>query len=210
MFWLFGFLGRGRGSRVNPNIVRIVMHIEIYGRSLKSVWLSVCRRSQTAGRNSCSIVSVDVSNSYYRLTVSCHEFASLFGLAFFYTRKTSKISVKSAGQRVCVWMTMLPAMNASGVGRHGWAQPNSVNMYRGVCVFARACACVRDVFAIYDNNIWPRLIMIITKISILYFIQIRQTYDFPSTGTRLVYHNVAVFSRCVCILCIHVWTWRQG
>ena len=49
----------------------------------------------------------------------------------------------------------------------------------GVCVFAsvsvcaRACvhACVRDVFAIiYDNDILPRLIMIIIKIIILYFI----------------------------------------
>ena len=56
----------------------------------------------------------------------------------------------------------------------------------GVCVFAsvsvcaRACvhACVRDVFAIYDNDILPRLIMIIIKIIILYFIQIRHTDDF--------------------------------
>ena len=64
----------------------------------------------------------------------------------------------------------------------------------GVCVFAsvsvcaRACvhACVRDVFAIYDNDILPRLIMIIIKIIILYFIQIRHTDDFPTTGTRLV------------------------
>ena len=48
----------------------------------------------------------------------------------------------------------------------------------GVCVFAsvsvcaRACvhACVRDVFAIYDNDILPRLIMIIIKIIIIYFI----------------------------------------
>ena len=29
--------------------------------------------------------------------------------------------------------------------------------------------------------------MIIIKISILYFIQIRHTDDFPSTGTRLVF-----------------------
>ena len=57
----------------------------------------------------------------------------------------------------------------------------------GVCVFAsvsvcaRACvhACVRDVFAIYDNDILPRLIMIIIKIIILYFIQIRHTDEFP-------------------------------
>ena len=43
--------------------------------------------------------------------------------------------------------------------------------------------CVRDVFAIlYDDNIVPRLIMIIIKIIIVYFIQIRNTDDFPSTG----------------------------
>ena len=40
----------------------------------------------------------------------------------------------------------------------------------------RECACVRDVFAIYDNDILPRLIRI--KIIILYFIQIRHTDDF--------------------------------
>ena len=45
----------------------------------------------------------------------------------------------------------------------------------GECV----CACVHDVFAIYDNNISPRLIMIIIKIIILYFIQIRHTDDSP-------------------------------
>ena len=55
-------------------------------------------------------------------------------------------------------------MNASGAGRQGWAPTNSATLYGGdgdvcVCVFAHACArvrahaCVRDVFAIYDNNI---------------------------------------------------------
>ena len=43
--------------------------------------------------------------------------------------------------------------------------------------------CVRDVFAIYDNNISPGLLMIIIKLIILYFIQIRHTDDFPPTGT---------------------------
>ena len=43
----------------------------------------------------------------------------------------------------------------------------------------RVCACVHDVFAIYDNDILPRLIMIIIKIIILYFKQIRHTDDFP-------------------------------
>ena len=46
--------------------------------------------------------------------------------------------------------------------------------------------CVRDVCAIYDNNIAPSLLMIIIKIIILYFIQIRHTDDFPPTGTLLV------------------------
>ena len=43
-------------------------------------------------------------------------------------------------------------------------------------------ACVRDVFAIYDDNILPSLIMLIIKIIILYFIQITLTDDFPSMG----------------------------
>ena len=57
-----------------------------------------------------------------------------------------------------------------------------------MCVFVGVHACVRDVFAIYDNNsIRPRLIMITIKIIILHFIQITHTDDFPSTGTRLVF-----------------------
>ena len=59
------------------------------------------------------------------------------------------------------------------------------------CSCVRACvrACVLDMFAIYDTNICPRLIMIIIKIIILNFIQIIHTDAFPSTGTRLVEHN---------------------
>ena len=49
--------------------------------------------------------------------------------------------------------------------------------------------CVRDVCAIYDNNISPSLLMIIIKIIILYFIQIRHTDAFPPTGTLLVGYN---------------------
>ena len=63
-----------------------------------------------------------------------------------------------------------------------------------VCVFecVRACmrACVRrDVFAIYDNNILPRLIMILIKNIFRYFLEIAHTDDFPSTCTRLVVNN---------------------
>ena len=49
--------------------------------------------------------------------------------------------------------------------------------------------CVRDVFAIYDDNILSRLIMIIIKIIIVYFIQIRNTDDFPSAGIPASYNN---------------------
>ena len=108
----------------------------------------------------------------------------------FYIRK--KTHTKPWGNRVasaCVYVND-PATGivASGAGRHGWAPTNSDNLYGGgdggVCACVRAC--MHDVFAIYHNNILPRLIMIIIKIIILYFIQIRHTDDFPSTGTRLV------------------------
>ena len=49
-------------------------------------------------------------------------------------------------------------------------------------VFVRAC--VHDVFAIYDNHIRPRLIMIIIKIIFVYFIEIAHPDDIPSTGTH--------------------------
>ena len=55
-----------------------------------------------------------------------------------------------------------------------------------VCARAYMHACVRDVYAINDNDILTMLIMIIINIIILYFIQIRHTDDFPSTGTGLV------------------------
>ena len=55
-----------------------------------------------------------------------------------------------------------------------------------MCAHVCMHACVRDVFAIYNNNILPRLIMIIIKIILLYFIEIAQTDDITSTRTWLV------------------------
>ena len=80
------------------------------------------------------------------------------------------------------------------------------------CVRARvracASACLRDVFAIYDNNISPRSIMIIIKISILYFVQIRQSDDFTSTDTRLVhtyiYMHVFMYTHAFIHTCVNV------
>ena len=48
------------------------------------------------------------------------------------------------------------------------------------------CAFMRDVFAIYDNNILLWLIMIIIKNHLLYFIEIAHTDDFPSTASNLL------------------------
>ena len=81
-----------------------------------------------------------------------------------------------------------------------------------VCARMRACtcvsACLRDVFAIYDNNISPRLIMIIIKMSILYCIQIRQSDDFTSTDTRLVhvyiYMHVFMHTHAFIHTCVNV------
>ena len=60
----------------------------------------------------------------------------------------------------------------------------------GVCASVSVHACVRDVFAIYDDNILSRLIMIIIKMIILYFIQIRHTDDFLSAGIPASYSNL--------------------
>ena len=67
------------------------------------------------------------------------------------------------------------------VGRTNTANSDGRGWGGGVRVreCERVRVCVRDVFAIYDNDILPRLIMIIIKIIILYFIQIRHTDDFP-------------------------------
>ena len=77
-----------------------------------------------------------------------------------------------------------------------------------VRVCARMRACLRDVFAIYDNTISPRLIMIIIKMSILYFIQIRQSDDFTSTDTRLVltyiYMHVCMHTHAFIHTCVNV------
>ena len=67
---------------------------------LKSVCLSVCRCSQTAGRNSCSIVSGDVSNCSYRMRVHPVTSSRLFGLAFFlYVKNIHKLTIAKANPR---------------------------------------------------------------------------------------------------------------
>ena len=71
-----------------------------------SVCLSVCQRSQTAGRNSCSIVSGDVSNWSYCLTVHFVTSSRLSSAKqLFYMRKTSKTSGE-IGSPACLFIWM--------------------------------------------------------------------------------------------------------
>ena len=89
-------------------------------------------------------------------SISCHEFAFQFGLAIFlYAENIKNLGEIGWVAHVFISMTLLPAMNASRAVDHGWSQMNSANLYGGgdggVC--ARACVGMRDVFAIYDNNI---------------------------------------------------------
>ena len=109
-----------------------------------------------------------------------------------YTRKTSNTSGKSGHQRQCLFQWPATGIVAREAGHHGWATdpPNIDNIRRRVCV--RACArlhgcvmCLRYTIILFDP--W-RLIKLIIKIIILYFIHIRHTDDFRSTGrrTRLV------------------------
>ena len=116
-------------------------------------------------------------------STSCHEFASQFGLAIFYTRKTPKTSKKPVRPRQCLFEgssdrpliasgTGEKWRNSVTVGRHRpIEQRRPEQQRRCVCVYARMRACVHEctrlctcVLAIYDNNILPRLIMIIIKI----------------------------------------------
>ena len=124
---------------------------------------------------------------------------------FFYMRKHPKprgnwvastcvyLNVPATGHE-CQRNRWKGGVNFVTLGRHRSIEPER----RRRC--ARVCACVRDVFAIFDNNMSPRLIMIIIKIIILYFIQIGHTDDFPSTGTRLVWHKLVLSS-------IMQWNW---
>ena len=104
---------------------------------------SVCRCSLTAGRNSCSIVSGDVSNCSYRLTVHLSRVRFSVRPSNFFMRNTSKTSGKSGRAGVCLFEWPATGIVASGAGRHGWAPPNSDILYGGdgsdggVC--ARAC-----------------------------------------------------------------------
>ena len=118
---------------------------------------SVCQCSQTAGRNSCSLISGDVSNCSYRPTVgptSCHEFASQFDLAIFLYAKNSP-NYREYGVARTLFISMNrrsaivspaskrdhPTMTESWLGAP--TQRTATPTVVGGCVRARVCVCAR-------------------------------------------------------------------
>ena len=107
-------------------------------------------------------------------SISSHEFASQFCLEFvLYAKKNPNLSLIQSRPHV-VYFNGSPtghclASVESGAPNHGvmGGRTDTAGAGVGVCVFASvsvcARACVRHVFAIYDNDILPRLIMIIIK-----------------------------------------------
>ena len=115
-------------------------------------------------------------------STSCYEFASQFGLAIvLYAKNTQNIGETGSTARVLIWMKQRPAIDSQRnrrkrsltPSRSGATDPSNSDNMNGdggvcLCVCARACArvfaCVYDLLAIYDNTIWPRLILIIINI----------------------------------------------
>ena len=126
---------------------------------------------------------------------------SVWPSIFFRCEKHSKPRRNRATSASVYFNGQRPAIVTSGAGRHGWlVQTHRIAIRRwrcvcvgGVCVCTCSRGCVRTcarpfvrAWCVCNNFIWPRLIIIIIKNIILYFIQIRHTDDFPSTGTHLV------------------------
>ena len=99
---------------------------------------SVCRCSQTAGRNYCSIVSGDVSNCSYRLTV--HPLVSVRPSIFF-MRKTLKTLGKPGRQCLFQWPATSYCHQRSGPSR--LAGTDTSNSDTVTCVHVRVGACAR-------------------------------------------------------------------
>ena len=130
--------------------------------SLNMSLLSNCRTQFLLDRRLGRCLKLFVSTE----STSCQEFVSQFGLALFIREKHPK----PQGNRVdstsvffneqATGGTSEKGRNAVTVGRHQYIEQRSPERRRW-CV----CACVHacDVFAIYDNNSLPRLIMIVNN-----------------------------------------------
>ena len=131
--------------------------------SLNMSLLSNCRTQFLLDRRLGRCLKLFVSTE----STSCQEFVSQFGLALFIREKHPK----PQGNRVDSTSVFLmnkrlaePAkrgVTLSLLGATDTSNSDHLNGDGGVCV----CACVHacDVFAIYDNNSLPRLIMIVNN-----------------------------------------------
>ena len=128
-------------------IIIIITIIIIY-----TIIESVCRCYQTAGRNSCLVVSGDVSNCSYRLQyILSRVRISVRPSIFIYAKNPSK----PQGNRVasaCVYLNDLSTghecqrnrrKGALPLSRLGATDPSNLNGDGGVCVCMRARACER-------------------------------------------------------------------
>ena len=104
--------------------------------------MSVCRCSQTAGRNSCSIFSGDGSNCSYRLS---RVRISVQPSIFFICEKHSKPRGNRATSASVYFNGKRPAIVTSGAARHSWlAQTHRIAVRRRRCVCGCVYVCTRS------------------------------------------------------------------
>ena len=89
--------------RVWDSQTPIHAYYKTFNETVYNCPLSVCRCSQTAGCNSCSIVSGDVSNCSNRLkALPLDEFMSQFDIACFIRENTRKLAETVSSTRVFI------------------------------------------------------------------------------------------------------------
>ena len=124
---------------------------------------SVCRCSQTTGRNSCSIVSGDISNSTVRIVwqyILSRVRVSVWPSIFLYAKNTQTLGQIGPPVPVFYFNGQRPAIVTSGAGRRGWLAKThriAIRRQRYVCVgggggvhaFARVRACVRPFVCLF-------------------------------------------------------------
>ena len=128
----------------------LLLFLNLYYNSL-----SVCRCSQTAGRNSCSIVSGDISVCIVWQTILSRVRVSARP-SIFYIRKTLKTSGKPGRQCHCLfqWPSTSYCHQRSGPSRLAGTDPPNSDTATAVCVWGvcarvragacAVCACVRS------------------------------------------------------------------
>ena len=84
------------------------------------------------------------------------------------------------------------------------ARTDTATVVGGVCVFASVSLCERACMRAYDHDILPLLKMIIIKICILYFIQIRHTDVFAPSCVSLLFVRLLPLIQFAFTLTVHI------